>query len=81
MTSEAQAQGWAAAFGAGLTPRDFFAMAASEADIQAHTEYEEKAVYVDLHGTPRPVWNSKRRTREQARYAFADSMMAERTKT
>ena len=81
MTTESQEQGWSAAFGVGLTPRDFFAMAASEADILAHTEFVERDDRMDLRGLMRPTWTTKQRTREQARYAFADAMMVERGKT
>ena len=80
MTTESQEQGWSAAFGVGLTPRDFFAMFASEADIQAHTEYKEEGTITNLQGRVLQSYLQKYRTREQARYAFADSMMAERGK-
>lgn len=53
---------------AGMTLRDYFAAKATEGDIDAHLHYFDK------NGTMR------NRTREAARFSYADAMLAEREK-
>lgn len=82
MTTESQNQAWSAYLGIGLTLRDCFAMTASEADIDEHLRGPEvHRVEEDLIGRKRDVFERPRRTREQARYAFADAMMKQRETT
>lgn len=67
-----------------ITIRDYFAATASEADIQNHrfppnakTKWEH---YSDgVSEGSRQMYDSKdKRTREQAKYAYADAMLAAR---
>ena len=49
----------------GMTLRDWFASHATEDDVEAHREYTAELAFAN--------------TREQARYAFADAMLAARS--
>ena len=55
----------------GMSLRDWFAGQASEADIEAHEGGE-------VHPFTARVYN--KRTREQAKYAYADAMLKARNK-
>ena len=66
----------------GMTLRDYFAIRASEEDIQHHlpTGRMIDVVTFDGRGGKSIEQRSEFRTREQARYAFADAMLQERMK-
>lgn len=70
--------GWST--NSGMTLRDYFAIRASEEDIQNHLLTGRVIDVVLQDGTGRKTIEQRPeyRTREQARYAFADSMMEAR---
>ena len=64
----------------GMTLRDYFAAKASEDDINAHTwkGYHEDYVTIDSYGKKSVIQRPARWTREEARYRYADAMLAAR---
>ena len=63
----------------GMTLRDWFATHTSEGDIKAHGwGPNTEQVLIDHNGMRRIEVTSSRRTREQARYAYADEMLRAR---
>lgn len=59
----------------GMTLRDYFAIRASENDIAEHMWGDMMDVELDMMGMPIPRMVPRRRTREEARYAFADALI------
>ncbi len=66
----------------GMTLRDYFAAKASEEDIQRHlfTGRIVEVVVERTNGRKEIDKQPEVQTREQARYAFADAMLAARNK-
>ena len=64
----------------GMTLRDYFAIHATEEDIQRHlpTGRIIEVVVETMIGLKEVEKQPERRTREQARYAFADAMLKAR---
>ena len=63
----------------GFTVRDYFAIHASDEDVAAHMQGPlEPKQQTDMMGREMVVSAPSRRTREQARYAFADEMLKAR---
>ena len=69
-----------AEFHMGMTLRDYFAIHATEEDIQRHlpTGRIIEVVVETMIGLKEVEKQPERRTREQARYAFADAMLKAR---
>ena len=72
--------GWRPAMYSGMTLRDYFAAKASEEDIQRHlfTGRTVEVVVERTNGRKEIDKQPEVQTREQARYAFADAMLAAR---
>jgi len=66
----------------GMTLRDYFAVRASEEDILAHSSkgFVEEYITESIDGFKRVSTRWATRTREQARYHYADAMLKERNK-
>lgn len=62
----------------GMSLRDYLAAHATEGDISNHLEGPWCDQVVDVGGGKQIVKGPLRRTREQARYAFADAMLKAR---
>lgn len=66
-------------FQAGMTLRDYFAARATEADIAEHrTGSITEGVVTGFDGFRRVVHTPTVRTREQAKFAYADAMLRAR---
>jgi nucleoid-associated protein YgaU len=68
-----------AAYKTGMTLRDYFAISATDEDVAAHLQGPPKPKpQTDMMGKTMFVPAPTYRTREQARYAFADAMLKAR---
>ena len=65
---------------AGMTLRDYFAAKASEEDINQHIwkGHKEDFVAIDGYGKKTVLQREEMRTREEAKYQYADAMLKAR---